>query len=1042
MRRLTTSTAIPPRRGTVLPLLALTITMLMAFIALAIDVGILTIARTEAQNACDAASLAAARVLNNRPSVAANDRVAARAHALGIAQSNINVYLQERRLFNATNFALAGAEDPAQVGVYTYDPVGQRFNVSFPSSLSGSQSWTAVRVKMRGDNPTFFAKVVGINSMPWETFATAVHRPRDIAFVVDFSGSMGFGSTHNWPYTDPGTATIEGMMNPDPAYPKFGHYSRYALNQSTSTNGQGDNSPASRPNPFRMRGDNTESYPPNNFTMETGGGPAMIDNYLMAPGDPSSVSASTAFANAFKMWNPGLVSPANTTTLAPPIYNFSSYNATVAAIPAPDNFDTQSDSPNPYVGDKWPRTDGSRSGSTAWSTLSGNTYTDTGVYTLQQYLNSSLTGTGGRLLDNVTLPGGPATALQTNNADGGNANSNYLDVVWERHGYDIDMVGLRGQTGIAKNVTLVPAADRFKGYSMGPGYYGKTFFVWPPDPRWGADSDTYGAANGGSVDPTRLHPTQEVQDQNSNWIADWRRRFFLRGDGVAFNPQVDDINRILFRPGPGHVLNDVVITATTGVNNTVGYYRINYAAVMAWLKRGPIVIPTNLRQGRILYYASMPDDVTESAAGDPGDKRFWRHYIHFALGVQQFDATNAPIDSWNANLNYLPTRTMAGVESRNTFGGLSNTVTTVFPPTGGATPNNRRPYMSHTDNINRPRAHFWFGSYSMFMFLERGAGENRPWYSGTSYESQCWQVKAAISSVIDDVRANHPNDNVGLSYFARRDNFNVPVAPMSQDWFTLKNVLFFRKDTVAAIKANSGTTLEHRPYNISNMSNAAERIPNGSGSTDSNSGMAVAFNLLSSSTALSTADYGDRGRRGAAKIVIFETDGIPNTTLSWSLTGSGVDTRYRNSGTSETWTGDSNVNTHGRAAIAVVDRIVAPTSTSGFSGFSTPNSQARVHAVAFGDLFDAYNGSNFSSLSGGAQGALRFLLRVQQRGNTSAAGDPPAMIPFEQIITGPYQRPNPSLPEDPVSNPPGRIEKMRVAYERIMQSGVQVTLIQ
>ena len=31
---------------------------------------------------------------------------------------------------------------------------------------------------------------------------------------------------------------------------------------------------------------------------------------------------------------------------------------------------------------------------------------------------------------------------------------------------------------------------RFNGYTQGPGYYGKTFFIWPPDPRTGAIPDT------------------------------------------------------------------------------------------------------------------------------------------------------------------------------------------------------------------------------------------------------------------------------------------------------------------------------------------------------------------------------------------------------------------------------------------------------------------------------------------------------------------------------------------------------------------------
>jgi Flp pilus assembly protein TadG len=1023
------------RRGTIIPILALTVTLLLAFIALAVDVGILTIARTDAQNGCDSAALAGARVLNNRPTTTANDKAAATTHARAIAKSNINVYVNQKTKFADSN--LTGT-DPVQIGVYTYNTTTQRFEVSFPGSLSANQSWTACKVKLSGNHSTFFAKVVGINSMPWETFATAVHRPRDIAFVVDFSGSMGYGSSANWPYASGGNGTVEGVMNPDPAYPKFGHYGRHIHNQYTNPSGQGNTDPATRPNPFRMTGMNGD-LAPNNFTMETGGGPAMIDAYMKAPGDPSSVTASTAFTNAFKMWNPTLVTPANTTTLAPPVYSFSGYNATTAAVPAPDNFDDQSDTPNPYVGDKWPRTDGSRgAGSNPWSSLSGTTYTDRGAYTLQQYLNVALTGTGGRGLVNFTLPGGGnGTALQTNPADGGNATSNYLDTIWERYGYDIDMVDLRAQAGPAKTVALVPAANRFKGYSMGPGYYGKTFFVWPPDPRWGADSNTYGAVNGGGVNPANAHPTQEAQDQNSNWIADWRRRFFLRGDGVAFNPQVDNINQILFRTGAGHVLNDpVTAVGGGGVSGTPGYYRVNYAAVMAWLKRGPIVLPTNLRQGRILYYSSMPDDVTESAAGDAADKRFWRQYIHFVLGIGQIDATNAPITTWG----YTASQTLAGVESRNTYGGVSVQNTTAFRPTA-ATADNRKPYMSYYDNINRPRIHLWFGPLTMFMFLERG-GENRPWYSGTSYESQCWQVKAAINSVLDDVRNNHPNDEVGLSFFATRNHFKVPMAPMGQDWFTLKNALFFRKDTVAALKANSNSSIEHRPYDTNTLANDVEQIPNGAGSTDSNSGMAVAFNLLSSSTMLNATDYGDRGRRGASKIVVFETDGIPNTTWNWSLTGSGVDTRYQASGSPEYWSGDSSLNSAGQAAVAIVNRIVAPVSTSGTSGFSTPNAPARVYAVAFGDLFDDYNGSNYSSLSASAQGALRFMLRVQQRGNTSGPGDPPVMIPFEQIITGPYQRPNPSLPEDAVSNPPGRIEKMRLAYERIMQSGIQVTLVQ
>ena len=94
-----------------------------------------------------------------------------------------------------------------------------------------------------------------------------------------------------------------------------------------------------------------------------------------------------------------------------------------------------------------------------------------------------------------------------------------------------------------------------------------------------------------------------------------------------------------------------------------------------------------------------------------------------------------------------------------------------------------------------------------------------------------------------------------------------------------------------------------------------------------------------------------------------------------------------------------------------------------------PNAPARVYAIAFGDVFSGYDNG---SISTEGKDALRFLLRVQQVGNTSpgtvGTADPPtASIPNEQIITGSYDV---------------RIAKMKSALERIAQSGVQVTLIE
>ncbi len=56
------------RRGTVVPMLACMITALIGFLALAIDVGIMVTAKTQAQQAADLAALTAARTINGNAS--------------------------------------------------------------------------------------------------------------------------------------------------------------------------------------------------------------------------------------------------------------------------------------------------------------------------------------------------------------------------------------------------------------------------------------------------------------------------------------------------------------------------------------------------------------------------------------------------------------------------------------------------------------------------------------------------------------------------------------------------------------------------------------------------------------------------------------------------------------------------------------------------------------------------------------------------------------------------------------------------------------
>jgi hypothetical protein len=1013
------------RRGTVLPTLGVCLISLFGFVALAVDLGMLAVSRTQCQNAADVAALVGARNLNNQEGTTDTNRAAALDAARAAAKANphLSHYVNDSEIATITT------------GQYKYDPNTQRFSMSYPPSIASGDSWSAVHVELSATPATYFMRVMGVTTMPTGAAATAVHRPRDIAFVLDFTGSMAYGSTLKWP--NDMINPSEGLMNPDPAYPKFGHYSRYTYYQNTSTGNAGSSTVIARPNPLQMKGtysDSSGSYAPANHTMSTGGGPPVVEDFLTAPGDPSSVSQTTLVKNAFKMWLPSQTAPADTSSLTPASFDYTGYNAMTAACPAPDNFDVQADSPIAYAGDKWPRIDGSRGGqAAAWSTLSGNNFTDNGAFTLKQFLGSSL-GARSPDLTFYTLPNGAkANTLLANgnNQDGGDTDANYYDSIWEKYGYDLDVSFLRAQAGFT-NKTVKVDAGSFQGYSMGPGYWGKTFFIWPPDPRFEATANL--------SSPSLSNP---AFDTNGKAMCDWRRRFFLRGDGNALDPQSDNINAILFTGIAGHTLNAVVTSVTPSftASNCPGYYRLNYPAIIAWLKAGPQTLPTNLRSGRILYYSSMPADLTLGAPGDANDKMFWREYVHFLFGVGVFDASNAPLASWGfpTSVGYSPQVFMAGVESRNPFGTLSNTATASFTPTGSMA-QNPKPYMSYTDNVNRPRMHFWFGPQSMMQFIKLSS-EDRPWWSGTTHESQCWQLKAAVNSVLDDIKRNHPNDYCGVAGFATRGNFSTPLAPMGQDWYSLKNSLFFRKDAVADMKAKmvagsnpqmTTSTVENRPYTPT-FGDDIDQVPNSKGGTDANSGLALAFNMLSSSpTLISSGNYSNGGRRGAAKMVIFETDGRPSAKGRWFVTGTGVDTRYfnnPNNANPEQWTLDPSLTSFSKFPVKVVERLTAPVSATATSGFSLPNAPARVYAIAFGDIF---NGYDTGAIGQEGSDALRFLLRVQQVGNTSpgtvGTADPPsASIPPEQIITGSYDV---------------RITKLKSALERITQSGVQVTLIE
>jgi hypothetical protein len=1001
------------RDGSMLPLLAVSAISLFAFVALAVDLGMLAVSRTQCQNAADASALAGCRTLNNKPGVTNSN--------LGPAVTASKTTVSgDPAITNSGNVHLSARFTASQIqkietGQYLYNTSSQQFSVSTWTDVTNSQtatpasgSWTAIRTTLSVTQPTYFMKVLGVTSMPTGAAATAVYRPRDVAFVLDMTGSMAYASNFNYNNVS---------LNPDTIVPTAGHYVNVQSNLVATAN---------------QSNSNGEAISRNNFTITTPGGPPIVRNFYF---DPANVTtpATSAFPvtstianlkNAFHRWKPPETG-GDATNYIGVTYDFTGYNAfhngtetnPKGPTPAPDTFGSMTDTATvTYVGDRWRRADGSiNKTDTTWAT--GATSTRAAA-TAAELLGYNVTGNASG--SNVRKGVSGTTNITTVDK--------FRDPVWETYGYDLNIPGYRtwktnsnsdNPGTSAQYSTLVATGDRFIGYSMGPGYWGKTFYCWPPDPRF----DT--TANLTSPDTNK-----PGFDTSGKAMCDWRRHFFLNAAGGAFTASSGSTTAGL----------DASLLRTSGSGWPLANsgFTVNYPAVLKWIKTGPQVMPPNLRAGRVLYYSSIPDTVTGGTGEIAKDQLFWKTYIDYVLGVGMSNFTSTNSNACLYGYGDSPTGFTMGVytaTSLNTWTGPSATWTGTSIGSGAITP-----YMSYADAPLRPRLHFWFGPLSMMDFIAN-YGANRTggyvnWNPGTCNEAQCWQLKSGMNSVLSDVQSNHPNDYVGLTMFAYNSGapptiYQHPRVPTGQNYTALKNALFYPKSLLTAINGGDKTT-EERPYDTSFNSVAPDEIPNANGGTDPNTGLAIGFNLLSPSASL-PAEYLTtvsgatvQGRRGSSKVIIFETDGVPNSYSTYTLNKKGYDTYY-----SAFANGGSVANGNSAAitpALNVVKQFVLPmASTNGTgtnSGLGLPNAPARVFPIGFGDLFDpvASPGATFR------QTAENFLSDIASNGNTTSVGSGATRtIPSYQIITGPYDT---------------RIANLKDCMQRIFQSGVAVTLIE
>jgi hypothetical protein len=148
----------------VVVLFAFLLVTIFGFTAFAVDVGYMTLLKTQLQNVADAAAMGSCQQLGNGPA-------AVIASAKAIAAAN-----------KVDGVAATLQDSDIELGVYS---------LSAKTFTPGIDGANAVRITARAiDRPLFFAPVIGHNTTSVQTQAISMLNPRDIVFCIDLSGSM------------------------------------------------------------------------------------------------------------------------------------------------------------------------------------------------------------------------------------------------------------------------------------------------------------------------------------------------------------------------------------------------------------------------------------------------------------------------------------------------------------------------------------------------------------------------------------------------------------------------------------------------------------------------------------------------------------------------------------------------------------------------------------------------------------------------------------------------------------------------------------
>ncbi len=950
------------RRGVILPYVALSAVALCGFIALAIDLGMIMVAKTQAQNAADAAAFAGARSLT------------------GGASSNTTQAGTNGQAVAAANAILGQTIPSANVtmtfGAYHYDTTSQSFSPQFPPV--SPDNYNLAQATITQASPTYFAKIFHMTTFNVTATSIAAHRPRDTTIVLDFSGSMN-NESDLW-NCEAYQGSFQGTSNnTDSVFPQWGFYnttfSPACLLQCTSSS-------------------DIVGYC--NITQSVGGCGAMVDNYFQNNRGATAVQAFTAPTT----W------PASSVAAAlAPLQGLPAVATTTATLSS-----TQ------------PSGDGYSIPTSITGALSGDTAGSTVMSVSDLVPSGGINANGGAV-------SGTLGAAATNAYDG------------------------RKLWGTARC-----------GYTVGPKYWGMTFFAWPPDPN-----------------------------------NDWRQLYFKNSSGTAYTTAVS---------GGATPVDNTNLFASNGVlNSPTGNYQINYAAILNWIRTNCMQqtpgdgkpFPQQLRAANTLLYSSIPTDVPSGAytwsnansqitsSPDPS-QRFWKEYIDFVLGVWHDPNGNIQTPG-NPSCSYGPdftagpdTVSITGPDSKIYINGslaLHPTVTNQgsgyasapivtigAPPSPGMTATatatvsggkvtavtltnagsgyNAVPtisfsggsgknaaatavlqtftFMSTTDNPKRPRHRFWFSPMTMVQFMaDTGI------FPGVTTDISMLPAKLGIQGALTDIQNNHPNDMVSMLMFSRPHysgeptevgQFTYPVNSLSRDYTGMINSLWFPPNSSSA---------DVTPWDANGLN-----TPHAHGDYNSNTatsyGLILAYNQFSSSSTLSGGSQGGGlGRKGAQRLLILETDGMANQASSVPFVNS-VTTGSNPTNNSYYNVGGNNASTSGTDpstdAINIATKVCAlTTDTTNGPGFATTTKPVILHCIAFGALFQP----DADGTAGGnaAMSLLQSLSTLGGTGFPSSVTDTSSPYYYKLCIGTLAQRQS----------------KLQTAFTTIMDDGISIIMV-